>query len=623
MALALAAAGSAVASPQACRQTIANSMSKVVKQGYKNVASCQAKKDAPPPQATGPCHDVTTSPFDPRGKYAKDKTTAQALISAACGSETAVKANYDNNDPGTTVAKDIDDTVGGNSRLVLGNNNLNGAKNKVRCVETIAKQQGRIVKRILKNSVKCQTTIDLIDGGPFGALDPSCVDTGTLSTGVAQAAIARACTGLTGLDVGSCDPLPDCAVQNTVLAAQGLANAFYRSITPPPPVCGNGVVESPDQCDDGANNGMTGDPCNASCQSVAETCGPGTPASGTIIGTRTIKVALNVPGGKKLAGVQVNFDYPQLEASIKGTGSSDVVHNAVTLLQTPPSGGFLDLAKDNDSDFTYFLAAGQEWINNGDLFSVALDNCVSITENICSRSQNVINCCPDTDIVACNAAPDDPVACFCGALGVINQNDCLHSTPSACTLGQCLDFPNAAAGTCDTGTLTCTTTGRACAVATEASDCATWAAPVGSCDTVNKVCKSPLTPPGVGGSPNPGKACTAANESLNCSGEVVTQATCTSSVSCSRLGDQTNGTYGCTSIFNPLGAKIGQFPPVAVGPANAVQFGFSTAGACPTNNTCVDQVQQTQLSCSVADPVDAFGQPVDGVTCSITVTEAP
>jgi cysteine-rich repeat protein len=618
MALATGAPGIAIASPQSCRLAIAQSMSKVVKVGYKDTAGCQSHKDKAPGAATGACRDVTSTDFDPKGRYTSTKTKAGPLITAACSGQTAVLANYDGNDPATTVGGVVDDTVSGNTLLVLGNNNLGGDKKKAKCVETISKYQGRIIKLILKDSTKCQSALDA-NGQPFGALAATCVDNGSLATGSAFAGISVACNGLTGGDVGTCSPLPDCAIDNTVTAGQTLAKAFYKSITPPPPVCGNSVVEGTEQCDDGANNGTLGDPCSATCVSLAETCGPGTPAGGTITGHRIVKVALDIPGGQKLAGVQVGFDYPQLEASIPGTGSSDVVHNTVTLLQPAPGSGFLDLAKDTDSEFSYLLASGTEFISSGDLFQVSLDQCVSLSENICSRSQNVIHCCPNTDIVACNAAPDDQVACFCGALGVVNKTDCaaVHDAdfPSGCTEGVCANFPNAPAGSCDTGTLTCTTTGRACALATEASDCATWAAPVGSCDTASKTCKSTA--------PNPGKACTAANESLACSGSLVDEATCTTNHACSRLGDQTNGTYGCTSIFNPLGAKIGQFPAVAVGPAMAVQFGFSTEGACPTNNTCADQAQLTEASCHVTDPVDGLAQPVSGVTCTITVTEAP
>ncbi len=637
--LALAAPRVAMASPATCRLAIAQSLSRLVKVGYKNSASCQSKKDKAPGAAAGPCRVVTPTPspdFDPKGRYTSTKSKLGGLVNPACTGQAAVLANYDGSDPVTTVSGVIGDTVGGNTLLVLGNNNLGGNKQKALCVETIAKEQGRILKRLLKNSIKCQTALDL-DNNPFGALDATCVDNGSTAAGLAHTAIADACGSLTAGDVGTCSPLPDCVINNTVLAGQNLARAFYQSITPPPPVCGNGVTEGNEQCDDGANNGTPGDTCDADCHSVAETCGPGTPAGGTVLSNhRYVKVALSIPGGKKLAGVRVGFDYPQLEASIPGTGTTDVVHGAVTLLQPAPPSGFLDLAKDDDTEFSYFLASGTEFIDSGDLFQVKLDECVALNQNICSRSQNVIGCCPTADIVACNANPADPVACFCGAFGVVNRSDCVSNN---CTLGVCANFPLAPAGSCDTGTLTCTTAsqlGRACMTATEGSVCADWAAYAGSCDTVNKICK--------GDSPNPGKACTASNEALNCSGTAVDEATCEAEQdTCSRLGDQANGTYGCGSIFNPVGAKnnAGQFPSVAVGPTNALQFKVTTpptfpgftpnfpplpsdgTGACPTNNVCVSQAQQTQVSCQVTDPVDGFAQPVAGVTCTITITEAP
>lgn len=45
------------------------------------------------------------------------------------------------------------------------------------------------------------------------------------------------------------------------------------------------------------------------------------------------------------------------------------------------------------------------------------------------------------------------------------------------------------------------------------------------------------------------------------------------------------------------------------------------AGCCPGDNSCFSQTQAT--GCAVSDPVDELGQPVAGVTCSVTVTEMP
>jgi cysteine-rich repeat protein len=364
-----------------------------------------------------------------------------------------------------------------------------------------------------------------------------------------------------------------------VTSAQGIAKAIYSKVTPV--TCGDGVVNGTEQCDDGPNNGAPGDLCNAKCESLAETCGPGTIAGGTVIGHRIVSISLHIPdkngSPQKLAGVRVGFDYPQLEASIKGTGLSSVVQTSFQVLSTPPASGFLALANDTDTEAQVIVSSGENFIDStsGAFLQVTMDECTPAATNICNRNQQVTGCCPTADIVGCNAAPDDPVLCFCGAAGIVSQTDC---TTAGCTEGVCVGIPDAPAGSCVSG----------------------------KCSA---------------GSPNPGKACTTANETQTCSGVPVDQATCTTNHACSRLGDQTNGTYGCGSIFNPLGAPNGSFGnPGPVGPPMVPP---ALPGSCPTNNTCIDQAEQMAVSCTVSQPVDALGQAVDGVTCALTVTEAP
>src|SRR5262249_23155629 len=418
----------------------------------------------------------------------------------------------------------------------------------------------------------------------FGALDASCVDPGAKSVAKAAANIPEACGSLTGADVGSCDPLPTCVTDASVTSAQGIAKAIYQKVTQPLP-CGNGTIEGDEQCDDGPNNGTPGDPCSLQCESLKETCGPGSDAGGNIIGHRIITIGLHIPEKngqpQKLAGVRVNFDYPQLEASIKGTGISSVVQTSFQVLQAAPPSGFLALANDTDTDASFIISSSDEFIDStsGALLQVTLDECTPLSTNICNRNQQVTGCCPTTDIVACNAAPDDPVLCFCGANGKVSQADC---NTAGCALGVCVGIPPGNPG---------------------------------DCDPVTKKC--------IPASANPGKACTTANELLTCSGVPVDQATCTASHGCSRLGDQTNGTYGCASIFNPPNAPNRTFPTRPPGPVGPPTAPPALPGSCPTNNTCTDQTQLTEASCTVTQPVDAFGQTVAGVTCSIAVTEGP
>jgi hypothetical protein len=63
----------------------------------------------------------------------------------------------------------------------------------------------------------------------------------------------------------------------------------------------------------------------------------------------------------------------------------------------------------------------------------------------------------------------------------------------------------------------------------------------------------------------------------------------------------------------------GHFPPSAAGTCDGTPSGPN--GGCPSNNACETQLQAQ--TCHVAAPVDVNGQPVDGVTCTVTVTEVP
>lgn len=97
--------------------------------------------------------------------------------------------------------------------------------------------------------------------------------------------------------------------------------------------------------------------------------------------------------------------------------------------------------------------------------------------------------------------------------------------------------------------------------------------------------------------------------------------------------------FGCggrcrTTPSSPAGAVcfadadcgVGQFcdvgDPLVCSPATNLPFGPGPqAGCCPADNACFTQAQIT--GCAVTDPVDANGQPISGVTCSVSVVEQP
>jgi cysteine-rich repeat protein len=80
----------------------------------------------------------------------------------------------------------------------------------------------------------------------------------------------------------------------------------------------------------------------------------------------------------------------------------------------------------------------------------------------------------------------------------------------------------------------------------------------------------------------------------------------------------------CTEGGNPPVCGNGHFPNVTPPPPFVVGSDIgpcdNVAGACPSENACVTQTNVT--TCAVTDPVDENGQPVTGVSCSVTIEEA-
>src|SRR5262245_25729733 len=674
----LGAAGSGWAADSAgCRGAIAKAASKIVKAGYKDALACRKAEDRAG-AATGPCDVPGSSDFDPNGKYSDAKSKGTAAITAKCLSGDPVLGNYDGNDPAGAVFPEIDGTIASNQLTTAGNLNLStgnppNLKDRIACVEAIVKAEAAIVKEIIRGGTKCQKAKD--KGAPsFPPLDSSCLLTGTNSVPKATAIITDRCAGLDPMDIGTCSPLPGCATDNTVAAAQDILQAIYHKKAAAS-TCGNGVIEGTEQCDDGPNNGQPGDLCNSKCELLAETCGPGTTAGGTITGHRIVTVSLGgIPASPpSLAGVQISFDYPQLEASIPGTGGSSVVKGAI---HVTPTGGFLAV-NDTDTDFHFALANTTEFIGGGELFQATLDECVPLSQNICNRNQNVIGCCPMADLDACPQDQpniDDPAHfatyydhCKCGApLKGLNHPDCttgwkFFADHGACTAGACASAPTTVrcgkgctaggtdkvnhactanadcfdAGVCNTGSHLCTAggsdkIGTACSANTDCFDAGvcdvggtnlctagdpskigTACAADTDCDSAAGVCDlgtdlcTAGEPTKIGtacaantdcdsaaGVCSSGNICTAGDATrigLTCSiaadcGTPLTVATCEA---CPQLGDRTNGTFGCSDVYNGPICRPGAFPASMVGGCDGSANG--PIGGCPLGNTCEKQ----------------------------------
>jgi cysteine-rich repeat protein len=442
---------------RSCRKSIGSLFAKVATTGFSSSDGCHklANKTC---AAASDCNDLSRLAFDLKGKYAAIEGLAATAVDHDCALGNIVLPNYTGGDVGAPHIATyplIDELVQGNSLLVLGSKDLNCNTTEAACSNAIAKSRTKLLKSLLKSAVKCQEKSDA-SATTFGAIDPSCVDPTNMDPGgkdvaKAQAGITKGCGATTGGSIGACGLLPgsacttdadcngktggcvsgkctnDCVTDAVLLAAQGLATDFYHS-PPPPPPCGNGVVDPGEQCDDGVNNGTPGDQCNTSCELVTGTC------FAAITGHRMVQVSLNTP--QTLAGVEVTLNYPHLESSIPGTGSTSPVRSRLTTLQ---SGG-LTVFADNDENVTFSTAAADPFVNTGPLFQVNFDACAPLAEHICNRNQQVVGCCPEGDPHVCYATGNDqhydPVSCACGAYpGSLTAADC---TLAGCLQGPCV-----------------------------------------------------------------------------------------------------------------------------------------------------------------------------------------
>src|SRR4029453_11299770 len=90
-------------------------------------------------------------------------------------------------------------------------------------------------------------------------LDASCLVGSGGAGAKASGKVQKACGSLSGLDVGSCAGLPGCMVTDAETTAQRIARLAFGG----PAVCGDGVQDPSEQCDDG--NTIETDRCRANC----------------------------------------------------------------------------------------------------------------------------------------------------------------------------------------------------------------------------------------------------------------------------------------------------------------------------------------------------------------------
>ena len=440
---------------RACRGAIAKSTTALSKTALKFIDSCHKGQDKLG-LATGPCNLITpgVSPFDPKIKYAAGRTKLGAGVGDKCLAADPVLLNYPTSNVVADVFPIIEDQAGGNTTLTVGGANSALDKAKIKCTEGIAKARAAIFAEIAKESTKCQATLDKT-AVTFSGLDPTCVRTAVKAAPKYTASIQKDCVDTALTNLGTCGPLPTCVIDSATNAAQISVSSTYQLGFG---TCGNNVLEDPEQCDDG--NTTSGDGCSDACEKegAATTCSayPGN----TVLGPRTATISISIPGSQKLAGLQIDFDYPQLQSGIAGTGGSSIVGSNITLLQdTTPAGNYLNINNDRETDARIVVASGQEFIDDGNVVSIAMDACQPMALNLCNRNQNIMGCCNattdvdgDTIFQECTD-PDAPPICAAGSFSTTQVG--APTVPPA--LEDCCPADNACVT--QTAATTCTASG--------------------------------------------------------------------------------------------------------------------------------------------------------------------
>jgi cysteine-rich repeat protein len=260
-----------------CRNHIGSTVQTFVARALSLVDQCYAQPSSLPCDQVNGLRPgaVGSAP----SSFARAENFAAGITNAWCVLQSEILANY----PAAQSGGNRIDLVGPQVRLLvdasaatlqgaaLPRGGEKSARAKRRCIRTIGRTRTAIVNHVLKQAIRCQRSIDRT-ATSFGIISPTCLGS-PAHVGRYSKSIARACAGFAGPDLGSCGPLPDCAIASATQTGHDLAVATYGARADQRgQLCGNGVADPGETCDDGAANSPTG-ACTDQCQKAR--CGDG------------------------------------------------------------------------------------------------------------------------------------------------------------------------------------------------------------------------------------------------------------------------------------------------------------------------------------------------------------
>jgi len=398
------AAARRVSSAVKCRNRIGSSVDALVRTGFRILDGCAVRKSG----AASCAHLAGQAGFS------RATARAEAIVKYWCSKEFTILQNYSSGDTSQTsviqaVAPFLRTALEDSTKeLFPGAAKAADPRQRRRCIRALAKGRSLLASGVLAQAVSCQQAIDR-RASEFGELAASCTVDASRNAARVTTMISRACSGLSGADVGTCDPLPDCVIARARTTGHELAKLTYGAKA----VCGNGRLEPGEACDAGTANSASGactdtcqkavcgdgkveagvedcdngknqfgqnfetDTCTANCKpvvcgngilQVGEQCDDGNTvagdgcsptcryepfpcgADGTLDVTVTLVPDQNTFSSNLIQGVKLGVAYPA-SFSVPGTGLLDPSDpaTAVSLLSTDPSG--INLA---DGQITFF-----------------------------------------------------------------------------------------------------------------------------------------------------------------------------------------------------------------------------------------------------------------------------
>src|SRR5579875_1449524 len=319
----------------ACRHWLAETLSVVIRASLHRVASCHDAFHGA--RSTVDCNAVATT-----DDFIHAQARARGIIPEFCQGGNPVLANYPTGvNPGIAVSTTIARRIAQNGEALQGLTRLpagRGGHALRRCVRAVGHARTALVTRIVAAAVRCQARFDR-RATVLGAIAPACLKTAPRTAARVRRRVGRACRGVTGAEIGSCDPLPECVIASVTALGQALARDIYGALPDErgrlcgngeldtgeecddgneddhdactnqcqKARCGDGIVEAGvEECDDGGANGTPGDPCGSDCRFAEVSC----PPTGAVQATLSLVPAKDGSTAAEFAGIQVILGDP-------------------------------------------------------------------------------------------------------------------------------------------------------------------------------------------------------------------------------------------------------------------------------------------------------------------------